>query len=251
VYNFSESGFPALRRLFMFSIQYEKEFDYFIGIDPSWSGRNPTAVVVLRENREIGRLSLYRYVYAKALEEIVEVVSELKRPSVIGVDAPLIVKNLQGHRENELEFLKNYPIKVPLYPVNTERYPEFFPSALYEKLNEIGFSFANNNVYEVYPHATLAAKFFGKLFSYKRGKRKERLRKLEKIERKLSEYIEFCGTSFGCVKEREDFDDALICALTVYLPTKETCLGFGDISDGILLVPIPTSVQKEQREDIQ
>lgn len=235
----------------MFSVRYEKQFDYFVGIDPSWTGRNPTAVVVLEVSITSEKLGIHKYVYAKTLEEIVELLSRLEKPSVIGVDAPLVVKNSRGHRENELEFLKNYPIKVPLYPVNTERYPEFFPSALYEKLNEIGFSFANNNVYEVYPHATLAAKFFGKLFSYKRGKREERLRKLEEIERKLSEYIEFCGTSFGCVKEREDFDDALICALTVYLPTKETCLGFGSFSDGILLVPIPTSVQKEQREDIR
>jgi len=227
----------------MVVFKYEKEFHYFVGIDPSWTGQKPTAVVVVKLNELSKKLELERYIYTKDVKEIVDAISSLGKPSVIGVDAPLVITNAYGHRENELEFSRNYPIKIPLYPVNSSLYKSFFPTMLYMELNKIGFRFENQNIFEVYPHATLTAIFFGRLFSYKRGKKEERLAKLKVIEQKISQYIDLPNVSFGSLKEREDIDDALICTLTVYLPTIENSLIFGDSCNGMLLVPFPKFVQ--------
>ncbi|AFG35647.1 DUF429 domain-containing protein [Fervidobacterium pennivorans subsp. shakshaketiis] len=232
----------------MVLFKYEEEFYYFVGIDPSWTGRKPTAVVVVKLNNQVKKFELQRYIYTKNIKEIVETISSLEKPSVIGVDAPLVITNMYGHRENELEFLRKYPIKIPLYPVNSSLYKSFFPTTLYKELNKIGFSFENHNIFEVYPHATLGALFFGRLFSYKRGKKEERLTRLKVIEEKVSQYVDFPNISFKSLKEREDCDDALICALTVFLPTTENSLVFGSSSDGLLLVPFPRFTQENREE---
>uniref|UniRef100_A0A7V4KDB2 DUF429 domain-containing protein n=1 Tax=Fervidobacterium pennivorans TaxID=93466 RepID=A0A7V4KDB2_FERPE len=235
-----------MRVVGMVLFRYEEEFHYFVGIDPSWTGGKPTAVTVVKLNEQTKKLELQRYIYTKDVKEIVNVLSSLEKPSVVGVDAPLVITNIYGHRKNELEFIRNYPIKISLYPVNNSLYKSFFPTTLYKESNKIGFRFENHNIFEVYPHATLAALFFGRLFSYKRSSKKEKMTKLKIIEEKISQYIDSPKISFRSLKEREDFDDALICALTVFLPTNEDCLVFGNVSDGMLLVPIPKSVQKSE-----
>ncbi|WP_448376870.1 DUF429 domain-containing protein [Fervidobacterium sp.] len=220
------------------------DFEHFIGIDPSWTGKNKSAVVILKRSakpRQDGKLLVYDFLYSSDINKIIDFIYPLRGTAIIGIDAPLIIRNVSGHRKHELEFLSYYPIHVPLYPVNLSHYKVFFPVELYKLLNEIGVSFDNGNIYEVYPHATLAAKFFGRLFSYKRGNNDKRLAKLSLIRQKLMEYVEVPSVHFKYVKEFEDYIDSVICALTVYLATTEDVMIFGSPSEGMLLAPYPKS----------
>ncbi|NPU90156.1 MAG: hypothetical protein HPY87_09820 [Fervidobacterium sp.] len=50
----------------MVAFKYEKEFHYFVGIDPSWTGRKPTAVVVVKLNELSKKLELEKiYLYKR------------------------------------------------------------------------------------------------------------------------------------------------------------------------------------------
>ncbi|MGQ9856352.1 MAG: DUF429 domain-containing protein [Fervidobacterium sp.] len=224
----------------MYIFKYLNVPEYYIGIDPSWTGKNKSAVVALVYLKEFDKCSLIDYLYTSNESEILEFVLKY-RNLVIGIDAPLIVKNTSGHRQNELEFLQHYKLRVPLYPVNLSKWNSFFPTRLYNKLKEHKFSFENYDVFEVYPHATIAAKFFGKLFSYKRGSKNEREKKLDTLERIIRKYVELPAVQFQKLKEYEDFLDAVICAYTVFLPAVEETLVFGSTSEGLLLVPCPKS----------
>lgn len=216
--------------------RYQKIPNYFIGIDPSWSGKNKSAVVALQCDMDEQTCRLCDYVYTEQLDEIVSFIHSFD-DAVIGADAPLILDNITGHRKNELEFLRTYKLKVPLYPVNLKRWKFFFPAKIYEELSELGFSFDNENIFEVYPHATIAAKFFGRLFSYKRGSYEKRLGNLKILEEKVSEFVSFTGIHFKTIKEYEDFLDAVICGYTVFLPSCEEVLVYGDQISGLFLVP--------------
>jgi len=225
-------------------LHLSEKFAYFIGIDPSWTGKNKSAVVILKRSakpKQDGKLLVHNFLYSSDINEIIDFIYPLRGSAIIGIDAPLIIRNNNGHRRNELEFLRCYPLRVPLYPVNLSRYKVFLPVELYRLLNEIGFSFENGNIYEVYPHATLAAKFFGRLFSYKRGNNDERLAKLSLIRQKLTKYVEISSVHFKYVKEFEDYIDSVICALTVYLTSVEDTMIFGNPSEGMLLAPYPES----------
>ncbi|WP_448536152.1 DUF429 domain-containing protein [Pseudothermotoga sp.] len=217
----------------------KKDFDFFCGIDPSWTGKNPTAVVVLNK-----RFELVDFVYSKDVEEILEPLRTHPN-SVVGVDAPLIVTNESGHRPNEREFLKHFArFGLSLYPVNKKRYPFFFPELLYERLKEIGYSFESGNVFEVYPHATIMALFNDmRVFHYKRGSTKERLEKLQWLEARIRELVDIPSHFVmprNAVKAYEDFLDSLICGLTVAFSTERACLTFGDEESGLMLVLKPS-----------
>ncbi|MFN4201163.1 DUF429 domain-containing protein [Fervidobacterium riparium] len=224
----------------MYIFKYLNVPEYYMGIDPSWTGKNKSAVVVLVQLKECDKCGLIDYIYTSNESEILDFVLRY-RNSVLGIDAPLIVKNTSGHRQNELEFLQKYKLRVPLYPVNVSRWNSFFPTSLYNRLKKHEFSFENYNVFEIYPHATIAAKFFGKLFSYKRGSKSEREKKLDILKRIILKYVELPELQFQQLKEYEDFLDAVICAYTVFLPTIEETLVFGSTSEGLLLVPCPKS----------
>ncbi|WP_448524280.1 DUF429 domain-containing protein [Pseudothermotoga sp.] len=217
----------------------KRGFEFFSGIDPSWTGKYPTAVTVLDRG-----LHLVDFVYSEKIDEILE---PLKRyPNVIvGVDAPLIVTNESGHRPNEREFLRYFArFGLSLYPVNKKRYPFFFPELLYERLKEIGYSFESGNVFEVYPHATIMVLFNDtRVFHYKRGSTKERLEKLRWLEARIRELVDIPShfvVPKNAVKAYEDFLDSLICGLTVAFSTERACLTFGDEESGLMLVLKPS-----------
>jgi len=212
----------------------KRDFEFFSGIDPSWTGKYPTAVTVLDRG-----LHLVDFVYSEKIDEILEPLRTHPN-SVVGVDAPLIVTNESGHRPNEREFLKHFArFGLSLYPVNKKRYPFFFPEPLYERLKQIGYSFESGNIFEVYPHATIMVLFNDmKVFHYKRVKAKERFKKLRWLEGKLKNFVEipdsFCIPKDN-LKAYEDFLDSLVCGLTVALAREKSYLMFGDEETGIML----------------
>ncbi len=215
---------------------------YYIGIDPSWSGKNNTAVVVCDEE-----LRVIENYYTNDMKKIILAIVPFKE-AVIGIDAPLIIKNETGHRKNEAEFLKVFArFGLGLHAVNKKRYPYFFPELLYRELSALGYSFDKNNIYEVYPHATIMACFNNmKLLQYK-SKYGSTVRRanMEKLCNYLAGVIEYGDLFTGTIahakgkqlKKYENFLDALVCAYTVYYCMHESCYSFGYAENGILLVP--------------
>ncbi|MDH7553480.1 MAG: DUF429 domain-containing protein [Spirochaetota bacterium] len=217
---------------------------YYIGIDPSWSGKNYTAVVICDD-----ALQVIDTCYTNDIKKIISAIVPFN-DAVIGIDAPLIIQNTTGHRRHEIEFLRVFSrFGLGLHAVNKKRYPYFFPEVLYKELHALGFSFNNNNIFEVYPHATIMTCFNNmKLLQYK-SKYGVTMRREnnEKLYNYLATVIR-CGDLFtGTIaqakgkqlKKYEDFLDALVCAYTVYYCMHKSCYSFGDAENGILLVPSP------------
>ncbi|MCX8124130.1 MAG: DUF429 domain-containing protein [Spirochaetes bacterium] len=215
---------------------------YYIGIDPSWTGKNNTAVVICNDI-----LQVIDYCYSNNIEEIVRAIAPYTN-AIIGIDAPLIIKNQTGHRKHETEFLRTFSrYRLGLHAVNKNRYPYFFPEALYKELNKLGFSFENHNIFEVYPHATIMVCFNRmEILHYKSkyGVTSRRMN-LMKLFNYLKEVID-CKSLFTVtiaqakgndLKKYEDMIDALVCAYTVIHCMHKECYTFGDAENGILLVP--------------
>jgi predicted RNase H-like nuclease len=215
---------------------------YYIGIDPSWSGKNNTAVVVCDNT-----LQVIESCYTNDIKKIILAIVPFK-DAIIGIDAPLIIKNETGHRRHETEFLRVFSrFGLGLHAVNKKRYPYFFPEVLYKELSALGYSFNKNNIYEVYPHATIMTCFTHmQLLQYKsKYGVTVRRKNMEKLYNYLAGVVT-CGYLFtGTIaqakgkqlKKYEDYLDALVCAYTIYYCMHKKCYRFGDPENGILLVP--------------
>lgn len=221
-----------------------KDFSYFCGIDPSWTGKNPTALSIIDRD-----FDLIEWIYSDQLEELIKTLARYKNV-LVGVDAPLIVENEVGHRENEREFLRYFSkFGLSLYPVNRNRYPFFFPELIYQRLKLLGFSFENGNIFEVYPHATIAILLNnGKTFHYKRLRKCERLKKLSWLETRIKNFVKISDNLVprDNLKMYEDFLDSVVCALTMRLALERPFLLFGDEKSGILLALKQVQVSSQQ-----
>lgn len=217
---------------------------YYIGIDPSWTGKNETAVVICNDT-----LVVVDHCYTTDIKKIVSAIAPYNN-AIIGIDAPLIIKNYSGHRWYEIEFLKIFSrYRLALHAVNKKRYPFFFPELLYRELNAKGFSINKHNIFEVYPHATIMVCFNNmEVLQYKSkfGAAVQR-KNLMKLLFYINSVIN-CKSLFPVtiaqvkgkeLKKYEDMLDALVCAYTVYYCMHHECLKFGDVEDGILLIPKP------------
>lgn len=218
---------------------------YYIGIDPSWTGKNKTAVVICNDI-----LDVIDHCYTTDIKEIISAIAPYNN-AIIGIDAPLIIKNLTGHRRHETDFLKIFSRHgLGLHAVNRKRYPFLFPEVLYRELNVMGFCFDKNNIFEVYPHATIMVCFNNmEVLQYKSKFGVELQRK------NLMKLLFFISSVMNCknlfpitiaqakgkeLKKYEDLLDALVCAYTVYYCMHHECLKFGNVEDGILLIPKPS-----------
>lgn len=224
-----------------------KDFSYFCGIDPSWTGKNPTALSIISID-----LDLLEWVYSDRLEDMIETLARYKNV-LVGVDAPLTIENEVAHRENEREFLRYFSkFGLSLYPVNRNKYPFFFPELIYQRLKLLDFSFENGNIFEVYPHATIAILLNdGKVFHYKRLRKYERFKKLSWLEMRIKNFVKISDSLVpkDDLKMYEDFLDSVVCALTVRLALERPFLLFGDEKSGILLALKP-QVQASNQQNL-
>ncbi len=172
--------------------------------------------------------------------------------AVVGVDAPLIIPNATGHRPNEREFLKKfarYGLGVhaanrTLFEKRFERYAGF---ELYAQLQDAGFGFDRDNLYEVYPHATILSLFNGgQVLRYKASVPKaERIPALKQLQTAMFDVITIPNEMKKPIeplkgkelKAEEDFLDSLVCAYTLLHCGQNECCSFGNDTVGKLLTP--------------
>lgn len=223
---------------------------YYIGIDLAWKPGNPSGVAVIDTDA-----NLIDYTYPDTIDDILAIVRRYPK-SIIGVDAPLIIPNATGHRPNEREFLKTFArYGLGLHAANTtlfeKRFPRYAGFELYDALKQLGFDFRCGNLFEVYPHATILARFNdGKVLRYKASvPRTQRLTALKQLQTALFEVItipdamkkELETLRGKALKAQEDFLDSLVCAYSLLYCSLNNCHCYGDSAIGHLLTPKPSS----------
>lgn len=227
----------------------------FIGIDLGWKSNGDTALIALNGGGEVVASA-----YGREDGEIISFVESYSRNGcLVGVDAPLVVRNYQGRRSCEKQL---QALGFPSYPANRWWLSKAFGGVrgelLVSKLVEIGFELRDKltpraktrGVMEVYPYATLKT-LLDTLPSYKKGKKAERFLGLDKLQGSLARLHpplllpEFLGKSkaksgLGELKKIADFFDAAVAAYTVYLYWRygdDRCTVLGNSEEGFILLP--------------
>ncbi|MCL4499543.1 MAG: DUF429 domain-containing protein [Chloroflexi bacterium] len=133
----------------------------YIGIDLAWAEKGSTGLAVLDEDGRLLANSL-----AISLDEIAAfILRNAGESCLVGIDAPLIVKNAGGHRPCEIELARR---GIPAYPANRELLTRIHGSVrgeiLAERLAAEGFVVTDAHpvelgegrfVYEIYPWSIL------------------------------------------------------------------------------------------------
>lgn len=220
----------------------------FIGIDLAWKvePKSKTALVVVDES-----CSPMATNYVSTDEEIVEFIKRhCSSGCLVGIDAPLVVKNRHGRRECE-RLLQMYGI--PSYPANRDWLTRAFGGVrgeiLVRKLKKFGIELKarpqpkkfTKAVMEVYPYSTL--KFLlKKIPEYKKEKKKERMKGISDLREALQKVqpqliaAELAGERE--LKKAADLLDAAVAAYTVFLYWKhgeERCEVLGSEKEGFIL----------------
>ena len=191
----------------------------YIGIDLAWSENNYSGITLLEDNKVI---------YSGVVSSLDKVIDFVKRypNAIVGVDAPLIVKNQTGNRTIEIEFLKDYSSKkLGVYPVNRNLMLKYSSVIVGEELSKNIPQRLGKELFEVYPHATIMNCFHGTVLPYKRkkGRNTEYIRVQLKI---LQNYIQNVvhGDFYKNIdelkgiklKHYEDMLDSIVCAYTLF-----------------------------------
>lgn len=244
----------------------------YIGVDLAWGNKAETGLAVIDDE---GRLLENELLIE--LDAIVDfIVQHSSEHCLVGIDAPLVVKNETGHRPCEKALAKR---GTPAYPANRQLFQKVHGCVrgelLVASLSEAGFTLTDRHpidlaggcyVYEVYPRAVLNYYTRDSLtgrrslspYKAKRGASVGEIRKgiaevrdlLGKLELPLlfdaAELVYPAGDreieaySGRQLKAVADLLDALLCAYAVY---SARSLGYaggefvGDLENGYILVP--------------
>lgn len=238
----------------------------WIGIDLAWSRRNGSGACALAPAGP-GAVRVVEFGDLGGDDEILSFVARhAARRCVVGMDAPLVVRNASGSRACD-RLLSSvfgrqgagaYPANRRLLSLDGAR-PR--GEALGEALLAAGFAWpprrasrAARQLHEVYPHAAWL-RLFGleRRLAYKRKGGDERLhrreyaRGLDLLEGLAAPRIDgfdgvrlqlsIAGRKGSGWKRREDRLDALLCALVAWRHAQRTCEALGDDATGFVLVP--------------
>ncbi len=206
----------------------------FAGVDLAWK-KGESGVAVISEGRA-------EVLFIEEIEEIAEFLSKLGEVFV-GVDAPLVIKNLRGYRHADAELNRAFSaFSLRCLPVSWQIMHKLYSGArgveLAEALVARGFRLnpelkrpqRGRAVAEVFPHASAIVLFGLKSpLKYKAGRRRsvkqrrEELLRYRELVHKLkykTPSLEIPEVEIGYkgreLKRAEDTLDAILCAYTVY-----------------------------------
>ncbi len=244
----------------------------YIGIDLAWSDGGTTGMAVLD-----GYGNLLDDALLIDLEDIAEFArSRAGSECLVGIDAPLIVKNRVGCRGCERELTRR---GVPIFPANRSWLPmtdgRLRGEALVEMLEERGFALTDlhpkdvgpgRHIYEVYPRSILHYHLFDRVSGRSRTLRYKRARgvglegarkgiiELRDLLARLELPIKFdFGSMTYPVRDEDvqgygwrelravgDVFDAVLSAYAVYSADAFGYVGgevLGDMEEGFILAP--------------
>ncbi|KYH46017.1 DUF429 domain-containing protein [Branchiibius sp. NY16-3462-2] len=249
---------------------------HFIGIDLAWGERNPSGVAVLDDSGTLVHLSAER-----TDDDIVAVVQPyLRDGAIVGIDAPLVVRNATGNRAAEQALNKDFArFDAGAHPVNTG-ITAFADGTRGARISaRLGLdlnpdSTRDRRGVEVYPHpATVALFNLGRTLKYK-NKQGRTVSELREAMRTLLGLLESLATATPALRlvgsdqwraqvaavesattkaqlrVVEDQVDAVICAYVALYrqrrPTDTTT--YGEYPDGYIVTPtLPTGLSPSPR----
>ncbi|MEA3384540.1 MAG: DUF429 domain-containing protein [Campylobacterota bacterium] len=205
---------------------------YYIGIDLAWSDNYSSGVAVIKNN-EVVFCDII-----DTLEDILKVIEKYSNAKV-GVDAPLYIPNKTGNRDIEKEFLRDYSSKrLGVYPVNRDLLQNSSGVIRSEELVKMIPHTLGDNLFEVYPHATIMNCFHGSVLPYKRKKGRDvafirtQLNILQKYLQKVLKgdfTVDISLLKGKALKSHEDKLDAIVCAYTLSYCENNPYKIYGDI----------------------
>ncbi len=152
---------------------------WYIGVDLAWSERNTTGVAVLRG---AGRdLEFLGATSVKTIGEIAAIIRLLPGDWVIGIDAPLVVRNRTGQRPSDREISRLYSrFHAGAHPTNLTLLRDrvrgddlvraLAPEGLRILDSLAGRAPTGRLAFETYPHAGMVELFgLDRIIKYKRG----------------------------------------------------------------------------------
>lgn len=241
----------------------------FIGIDLAWkSERNPSGAVVLRQ-QEDGAALIDVAAPLRSLDEVLAYVAEHeKRPSVVAVDAPLIIVNPTGQRVCERLIGKCYGARdASCHTSNRALYPEPASARFVDALAAMGYVHAVGHgspgaagvMMEVYPHAAMVALFdLPRIIKYKKGRVSDKRAGLRRLQQLLWLLIHhdpplvatdslrwLLGQPINALrgKELKNYEDSLDALMCAYVAYHYWVWGgartevFGDVTSGYIANP--------------
>jgi predicted RNase H-like nuclease/ppGpp synthetase/RelA/SpoT-type nucleotidyltranferase len=238
---------------------------HFVGVDLAWGPNKPTGVAVLD-----GEGRLVEVTAAQHDEEILAALEPyVAGPCVVGIDAPLVVRNATGNRPCEAALNRDFArFDAGTHPSNTGK-PEFSDvprgARLAERLDlDIDpDSAADRRVIEVYPHpATVALFRLGRTLKYKhkpgrslallRGALLDLMHRLEGLAdapaplrlghhegwKALVARVEQAERKAD-LRRVEDQVDAVVCAYVALFAVRrpELTSTYGDLATGYIVTP--------------
>ncbi|CAN5661226.1 bifunctional ribonuclease/(p)ppGpp synthase [soil metagenome] len=230
---------------------------HFIGIDLAWGLRQPTGLAVLDESARLVHVSAVR-----TDEEIeAELAAYVAGPCLVGIDAPLVVKNATGSRPAEKALSKDFRrFDAGTHPSNTGK-PEFADGTRGAKLSKRlaldinPTSGRERRAIEVYPHAASVVLFgLSKILRYKNKKgrdldllRAELLLLMSHLEGIVATDQAWAGlrsqveraTRKSEVRVVEDQVDAVVCAYVALFAHRspDAVTVYGDLATGYIVTP--------------
>ena len=244
---------------------------HFVGIDLAWGERRPTGLAVLDDEGRLLHVATVR-----TDDEIAEHLAPyVEGPCLVGIDAPLVVRNPTGSRPAERELARDFRrFEAAPHPSNTGK-PEFADGTRGARVSKrLGLdidprSGRARRAIEVYPHpATVVLFGLTRTLKYKdkRGRdlellRSELLALMRHVEgivaptppwQELRERV-VSATRKSHLREVEDQVDAVVCAYVALFAQRwpERTTTYGDLQHGYIVTPtlpegharIPTAVE--------
>jgi predicted RNase H-like nuclease/ppGpp synthetase/RelA/SpoT-type nucleotidyltranferase len=230
---------------------------HYVGIDLAWGDQQPTGLAVLDEDAKLLHVSTVRTDEQVAIA----LAPYAEGPCLVGIDAPLIVRNPTGSRPAEKALSKDFRrFEAGTHPSNTGK-PEFAFGTRGARLCKLlGLdmdprSGRDRRAIEVYPHpATVVLFSLGRTLKYKdkRGRdldllRGELLTLMRHVESVVTTDAAWTGlrarvetaTRKSELRVVEDQVDAVVCAYVALFadrwPARTTT--YGDFETGYIVTP--------------
>lgn len=243
----------------------------FIGIDLAWQGgKKSSGFAVLNGDRKSCRLAGLAVVPSDKVLACVR--RSIAGPSVVAIDAPLIIRNKEGQRPCEKLVGKEYGARhAACHTSNLSLFPHAASVHLASELQSLGFRHAPEVtdrcdarvMLEVYPHPAMLELFsLPRIIKYKKGPVDARRRGQKELQSQISklktfsppleltpDLCKFLNTDLNALrgtnlKDNEDNLDALVCAYIAYhywFWGMEGIRVFGDVNFGYIVVPVRRS----------
>lgn len=251
----------------------------FVGLDLAWSERNGSGVAVLEGDAEKVKFRCGEILYSN--KEILNYLQKIigPKPTLIAIDAPLIVPNETGRRlaEKLVGYLFS-KYDAGAFPANRKRLGQWSGKVRGEEISklllEAGF-FHNPRIkqyeearkfFEVFPHPSMVVLFnLNRIIRYKAKPKRNyefRWRAFEKYQRYLKKLEngspklilpkslvekKVRGLKAKALKDYEDLLDAVFCGYIAAFcwSNPQKCEVLGNMKEGYILTPIFEGMKKE------